>query len=189
MQMATTPRPHFKAGLALAFAVLAAALALPSAAAAEQGCFGSLKTMPKTAERDTGVSFEFACREPAKAFTLIATQELISFDASADVFDSVAQGEAIRGDDRFGECAGEIPSFGFVCAGTYSALGRLVRGNFDTTKNPCARDKVSRKQLLHASIVVLGTTGTLSGPYELDKPTGCPRSTASTKKHERKAAH
>jgi hypothetical protein len=65
-----------------------------------------------------------------------------------------------------------------------------VRGNFDTTQNPCARDKVSRKQLLHASIVVLGATGNLSGPYELDQPTGCPRPTASAKrKRKRGASH
>jgi hypothetical protein len=182
MHTAMTPGARLKAGLGLALAVLAAALALPSAAAAEQGCYGSLKTLPKTAERDTGVGYEFACTEPAKAFFLIATQELISFDVTADVFDPVDQGGGIRPDDRFGECEGEIPSFGFGCAGTYSALGRLVRGNFDTTENPCARDKLSRKQLLHASIVVLSANGKLFGPYELVKPKGCPRPAESTKR-------
>lgn len=175
MHTATTPRFRRMAGLGLAFACLAAALALPSAAAADQSCYGSLKRLPRSTERGTGVGYTFSCREPAGAFFLVATQELISFDVTADVFDPLDQGGAIRGDDRFGDCGGELPSLGFGCSGTYSALGREVRGSFDTTASPCVRDKQTRKQLLQASLVVLGATGKLTGPYALGRPQDCPR--------------
>lgn len=182
MHTATTPRARWTAGLGLALACLAAALAQPSIAAAEQACYGSTKTLPVTQERASGVGYEFACSEPAKAFFLLTTVELSSFDVSADVFDPASAGGAIRGDDRFGECEGEIPSTGFGCAGTYGAGGRLVRGTFDTDGSACARDKRTRKVLLHATLIVEGATGKLSGPYELIKPNGCPKAKL-TKKH------
>jgi hypothetical protein len=184
MHTATTPRARWMAGLGLALACLAAALAQPSIAAAEQACYGSTKTLPNTEERDNGVSYEFACNEPAKAFFLLTTSELSFFDVSADVFDPASAGGAIRGDDRFGECEGDIPSLGFGCAGTYSAQGRLVRGTFDTDGPPCARDRRTRKVMLHASLIVEGATGKLSGPYELIKPKGCPKAKAAKKHRE-----
>src|SRR5262245_10090481 len=106
MHTATTPRWRPKAGLALALGVVAAALvlALPSAASAEQSRHGKRKKLPKTADQTTGVSYEFGCAEPATGFFLISSRELISFGVTADVFDSAADGGAIRGDDRFGEC-------------------------------------------------------------------------------------
>jgi hypothetical protein len=140
MHTATTPRARWMAGLGLALACLAAALAQPSIAAAEQACYGSTKTLPNTEERDNGVSYEFACNEPAKAFFLLTTSELSFFDVSADVF--------------------------------------------DTDGPPCARDRRTRKVMLHASLIVEGATGKLSGPYELIKPKGCPKAKAA-KKHRK----
>jgi F0F1-type ATP synthase membrane subunit c/vacuolar-type H+-ATPase subunit K len=176
------------AGLGLALACLAAALAQPSAAAADQACFGTMKKLPVRSERDTGVGYEFSCSEPAKAFFLLTTSELSFFDVSADVFDSAANGGAIRGDDRFGECEGTLPSAGFGCAGTYSAGGRLVRGSFDTAGSPCARNPKTRKVMLHAALIVEGATGKLSGPFDLLKPAGCPKA-KTAKRHKRAKRH
>jgi hypothetical protein len=53
------------------FATLVAALALgvlalPSAAKAEQFCYGDIAAIEATPERDTGVTYEFTCREPGE---------------------------------------------------------------------------------------------------------------------------
>jgi hypothetical protein len=157
------------------------ALALPAAARADQSCGGKLKRLAKTEDRDTGVMYQLRCAQPITAFALISTSELTGFDVSADVFDSAAAGGGIRGDDRLGNCSGALPSFGFTCAGTYSAQNRIIRSNFDTTRNPCARD-ADRELKLRASVVVAGEDGTLSGPFLLSKIRGCPRGHNSSKR-------
>ena len=159
------------------FAPLVAALALvvlalPSAAQAEQFCYGNIKPIAATPERDTGVTYEFTCREPVKAFNVTTTSSLSAFDVSADVFDPEASGGAIRGDDRFGECEGGIPSFGFSCAGVNSGFGRFTRAGFDTESDPCGRDATNHIAL-KASLVVAGANGKLAGPFNLGKPKGC----------------
>ena len=167
----------------LAFALLT--LALPAAARADgQSCAGKLSPIAKTADRDTGVEYQVRCELPITGFALVTTSELTGFDVAADVFDPVSAGGGIRGDDRLGECAGDIPSFGFSCAGTYSGQGRVIRSGFDTTKNPCAR--TSRGDLkLRASIVVV-SAGKISGPYELGQPRGCARVHKSGRKAKAK---
>src|SRR5262245_55433632 len=109
--------------VAFALALVAFALALPAAsrAADPQFCEGSVTAIKADAERDTGANYQFSCRAPITGFAFLSTSEISSFDVSADVFDAPDQGGAIRGDDRFGECEGEIPSFGFICNGTYGA--------------------------------------------------------------------
>lgn len=164
------------------------ALVLPAAARADgQSCAGKLKRLPKTEERDTGVMYQFRCAQPITAFALITTSELTGFDVSADVFDPASAGGAIRGDDRLGNCGGDIPSFGFRCSGTYSAQNRIIRSNFDATGNPCAR-AASGERKLRAAVVVVDPEGALAGPFPLSKIRGCPRVHKSGGKHHH-AAH
>ncbi len=172
--------------VALALALVAIALALPSAsnAADPQFCEGNVTAIKADAERDTGANYQFSCRAPITGFAFIDTAEISSFDVSADVFDSPAQGGAIRGDDRFGECEGDIPSFGFRCNGTYGALGRVVKGSFDGSASPCARD-ASRHLSARYSIVVVNTGGKVAGPYELGRTKGCPKPAKKVKKHKK----
>jgi hypothetical protein len=169
---------------ALALALLA--LALPSTAGAKstQFCVGSIKPVKATSERDTGVDYQFSCHDAITSFALITSRELTSFDVSADVFDPAGAGGAIRGDDRLGECEGEAPSRGFLCTGTYSGEGRVVKSSFDTTDNPCAR-RADKSLLLNASIVVMSADGELNGPYRLGNAIkGCPK--PARKKHKKK---
>jgi hypothetical protein len=168
-------------------ALLLVALALPGAARASstQFCLGNLAPIKATADRDTGVSYRFSCHDAITAFALVSSQEISSFDVSADVFDSGDSSAPIRGDDRLGDCEGEIPSFGFICGGTYSAQGREVRSAFDTTAGPCARGADKQLRLV-ASIVVRSVDGKLNGPYRLGKHIkGCPRPA----KHKKAAKH
>jgi hypothetical protein len=162
-------------------------LALPSAAGASstQFCLGKVTPIKATSERDTGANYEFSCHDAITSFALITSSELSSFDVSADVFDSGAGG-AIRGDDRFGECEGELPGSGFVCTGTYSAQGRVIKSSFDTTDNPCARD-AGGNTLLKASVVVKTADGKLNGPYRLGKAIkGCAK---PAKQHKKSKSH
>jgi hypothetical protein len=161
-------------------------LALPAVASADvQSCSGKIKRIPKTEDRDTGVAYQLRCVQPITAFALAASTELIGFDVSADVFDPASAGGGIRGDDRLGDCHGDLPSTGFVCAGTYSAANRIIRASFDTTADPCARTGDGDKKLW-ASVFVVNKTGTVSGPYTLSKVHGCPRATKHAKKHHGK---
>jgi hypothetical protein len=170
--------------LALLLPVLAlVALALPGTAGASstQFCLGTVTPIKATSERDTGANYQFSCHDAITSFALVTSSELSSFDVSADVFDAGAGG-AIRGDDRFGECEGELPGHGFLCTGTYSAQSRVIKASFDTTDNPCARD-ADGNLLLRASVVVKTADGKLNGPYRLAKAIkGCPKPVRQHKK-------
>jgi hypothetical protein len=176
-------------------ALLLLALALPGAAhaSATQFCFGTITPITPTAERDTGVNYEVSCHDAITAMAVTTNGELTSFDVTADVFDSSANGGAIRADDRLGECEGEIPGIGFVCAGTYSGQNRVIRGAFDTLTDPCARG-ADRKTILKAAVVVKTIDGKVNGPYRLGKSIKqCPKPVkkkASGKKNKKtKATH
>ena len=155
---------------------LAGAFAIPSAAQAAdtQSCYGKVTPIEPTVERDTGASYEFTCAEPIKGFAISTTDDVVSFDVSADIFEGAANGGALRGDDRFNECEGDIPGLGFTCAGTYFGFGRVIKATFDTMDSPCARD-ASRHVALRTSLVVQSFSGKLSGPFDLGRTTGCPK--------------
>jgi hypothetical protein len=171
---------------AVALALLALALPGTAGAKSTQFCLGTIKPIKATSERDTGVDYQFSCHDAITSFALVASTELTSFDVSADVFDPASAGGAIRGDDRLGECEGELPSRGFLCTGTYSGQGRVVKASFDTTDNPCARG-AHKNLLLNASIVVMSADGELNGPYRLGKAIkGCPK--PAKKKHKKRSA-
>lgn len=104
---------------------------------------------------------------------------------SADVFASPADGGAIRSDDRFGECEGDLPGFGFHCTGTYSGLGRFVRATFDGVKSPCPRDAKGHVTARYSLIVASGASR-VSGPYDLGTPKKCPKA-KKAKKHKKHA--
>ena len=142
-----------KKPIAIGLSALAVAVALPSAAQAadDTTCYGKL-TAAKTAERDTGIAYQWACNAAVKTFALVTTVPTASFDATADVFDPKELGGALRGDDRFGECEGDLPGFGFTCGtGGYGGFSRVTKGEFDTMADPCARDAGRRLLFAPAS--------------------------------------
>jgi len=176
-----------KKPIAVGLSALAMAVALPAAAHAadEQSCYGKL-TQAKSAERGTGVEYQWVCAAAVKSFTVVTSTQTSSFDATADVFEAKENGGNLSGTDRFGECEGEFPGWGFTCAtGGYGGFGRVTKGMFDTMAGPCKRD-ASRHLILRASLVVVGSTGKASGPFDLGKVTGCPKP-AKKAKHKRKA--
>jgi hypothetical protein len=181
-----------KKPIAVGLSALAMAVALPSAAQAADGqsCYGKL-TQAKSAERDTGVAYQWVCASAVKSFALVTTAQTASFDATADVFEAKENGGELSGSDRFGECEGDLPGFGFNCAtGGYSGFGRVTKGTFDAMGDPCARD-ASRHLILRGSLIVQGANGKLSGPFDLGKVSGCPKPAKKAKakrKHKRAKA-
>ncbi|MBA2516860.1 MAG: hypothetical protein H0V22_06025 [Solirubrobacterales bacterium] len=174
MHTAHKPRSRWLASLPVALIALTAGLTVPSsAAAADQFCYGSIKPIEVTEERESGVSYQFACREAVRSFLVVSSQELSAFGVDAEVYDPDSGGGAIRPDDRFGECEGETPGYGFGCSGTYSAFGRVIRGSFDTTDPACSRDPRTNKLTLSSMVIVGDAKGKLSGPYKLARPKDC----------------
>ena len=165
---------------------LAGAFAIPSAAQAadSQSCYGKVTAIEPTAERDTGVDYAFTCLEPIKSYAITSTADVVSFDVSADVFESPANGGTLRGDDRFNECEGDIPGLGFTCAGAYWGFGRVVKAGFDTMDSPCARD-ARRHVAMRTSLIVESMSGKLSGPFDLGKTSGCPKPAKAVKNKKR----
>jgi hypothetical protein len=163
---------HARRFVPLVAALALTALAVPSAARADdQFCYGDISPIAATPDRETGVNYEFTCRNAINGYVISSSRKLAAFDAAADVFDPGADG-AIRGDDRFNECVGALPSFGFSCAGVNSGFGRFTRATFDTDKDPCGRD-AARHLGLNVALVVEGLDGKLAGPFELGTPKGC----------------
>lgn len=179
-----------KKPIAVVLGALAVAVALPAVAQAsdDQSCYGKL-TPAMTAERDTGVAYEWVCTQPVKSFALVTNVQTASFDVTADVFDPKELGGGLRGDDRFGECEGDLPGFGFTCGtGGYGGFGRVTKAQFDAMDNPCARD-ARRHVILAGSLIVASPTGKLSGPFALGKITGCPKPAKPAKSKGKKAKH
>jgi hypothetical protein len=171
---------------ALALALLVLALPSTAGASSTQFCLGTITPIKATSERDTGVDYQFSCHDGITSFALVTSTELSAFDVAGDVFDPESAGSAIRGDDRFNECEGDIPGFGFICTGTYSAQNRVIKASFDATGNPCARD-ADKNLLLKASVIVRSADGKLNGPYRLGKAIkGCPK--PAKKKSKKKSA-
>ena len=176
MHTALSDGPRRRRLLLLTLVALSASLALPAIghAADDQFCYGAVKPIKADAERDTGASYEFSCRSAVSAFALTSTSRFASFDVTADVFDSPGEGGALRGDDRFGECEGDIPGTGFHCGGTYTGIGRFVKGTFDGVDAPCTRDARGYVKARY-TLIVANKAGKVAGPFELGKPKGCPK--------------
>jgi hypothetical protein len=181
-----------KKPIAVGLSALAVAVALPSAAQAAdtQSCYGKL-TQAKSAERDTGVAYQWVCAEAVKSFALVTNAQTASFDATADVFEAKENGGELSGTDRFGECEGDLPGFGFTCGtGAYGGFGRVTKGTFDSMDGPCKRD-AARHLILRGSLIVQSAGGKLSGPFDLGKVGGCPKPAkkAKAKRTHKRAAN
>jgi hypothetical protein len=79
-----------------------------------------------------------------------------------------------------------IPGLGFTCTGSYAGYSRTVTGTYDTVIDPCARDRHGHFKN-RAAITVLNADNTLSGPYGIGTPKGCPKPATKRKatKHRR----
>jgi len=194
------------AALALLGAFVALALVLPAqghaqAVTAQQPeCFGHLQA----GERPTGndldvpaefpVEYVFACSRNILGYSIIIDREATTFETEIQVFGRTApngpatvpiSGEAFT-------CEGEQPGFGIGCfsaggrysRGTGPADQHVIRGTLGLTDGPvCDEPRVSARLVVAPESINLTTgallrtnNGRITGPFELGRPRGCPRS-------------
>jgi hypothetical protein len=170
--------------LTLARPLLAVALALavwvPTAGAAsnanDYNCGGHIEAGdPAPGDTDTQVKYVFACGGPITGFQIQPQIGDTSFGTDVSVFDQ--QNNAVITDSF--TCNGDFPGYGFNCVGTYTGNQYAnVTGQFAIGTALCAEPRVD--PLLTVTYATADNRGRvtqyISGPYDLGRPRGCPKS-------------
>lgn len=168
------------------FALLVLSIQAQSAGAADPvpqanpntlGCPGTLaKGTPVPGDDDTQVQYRFACTGPIVGYSIQPQIGNSGFGDSALVFDYTGLNPVST--DSF-TCAGSIPGFGFNCVGVSARPWQVIVGQFGIASKLCAEPRVDAL-LTVVSVTVdpktaKATTG-ISGPFDLGRPQGCPKS-------------
>jgi hypothetical protein len=170
--------------LTLARPLLAVALALavwaPTAGASTNAnnydCGGHIEAgKPAPGDTDTQVQYVFACGGPITGYQIQPQISDTSFGTDVPVFD--LQGNAVI-TDAF-TCNGDFPGYGFNCIGKYTGNQYAkVTGQFAIGTALCAEPRVD--PLLTVTYATADSRGVItqyiSGPYDLGRPRGCPKS-------------
>jgi hypothetical protein len=173
-------RPRHAAGIASLGVLMAMALALPSPASASTlTCRGHVGKAQDTEDYENALDYTFACTGRILGYMIVSDRELDAFDTEIEVHDAAG---AIVPSDGFA-CEGDIPGFGVGCFGTYST-NNVVTGTVSV-----ADHKVCDLPRVNPMLVVVPETidtvtglpkktanGSMAGPFELDRPRGCPKS-------------
>ena len=173
----TLARPLLAALLALAaWAPMAAADANPN----NYDCGGHIEAgKPQPGDDDTQVLYVFACGGPITGYQIQPQIGDTGFDTGTSVFD--AQGSAITTDSF--TCQGDFPGWGINCTGKYSGNYGKVTGQFSIATKLCAEPRVDPLlTVVYATADSKGVvTQAISGPYDLGRPRGCPKSARNGK--------
>ena len=170
--------------MTLARPLLAVALALavwaPTAGASTNAnnydCGGHIEAgKPAPGDTDTQVQYVFACGGPITGYQIQPQISDTSFGTDVPVFD--LQGNAVI-TDAF-TCNGDFPGYGFNCIGTYTGNQYAkITGQFAIGTALCAEPRVD--PLLTVTYATADNRGRvtqyISGPYDLGRPRGCPKS-------------
>jgi hypothetical protein len=161
--------------VALALAVWAPA-AGASTNANNYDCGGHVEAgKPAPGDTDTQVQYVFACGGPITGYQIQPQISDTSFGTDVPVFD--LQGNAVITDSF--TCNGDFPGYGFNCIGTYTGNQYAkVTGQFAIGTALCAEPRVD--PLLTVTYATADNRGRItqyiSGPYDLGRPRGCPKS-------------
>lgn len=159
------------AALIAVFASVALAQDPPAADPQDNfSCRGHTEKAATSTPDEPKLEYSFGCSSKIIGYFLVFDQEVSAFDAEVGVRD-------VKGDitnEQFA-CEGIIPAAGFGCFGTYSAGGRSVVSTADVARDVCAEPRVDTKL-----IVITNAKGTSTGPYDLGRPQGCPKSSRIT---------
>lgn len=166
-------------GLAAAAALLLTVVAPDSRADANPNsydCQGHLeagKALPGDDE-DTTVAYKFACNGPITGYQIAPQLSDTGFDTSPVVTDKTGAGVPT---DSF-TCNGDFPGYGINCVGAYTGDYNTVSGSFTIAEKLCAEPRVDALlTVVYATADAKGkVTQAISGPYDLGRPHGCPKS-------------
>ena len=123
---------------------------------------------------DTQVLYVFACSGPITGYQIQPQLGDTGFDTDVSVFD--LQSNPVTTDSF--TCTGDFPGWGVNCTGKYSGNYNKVTGQFTIATKLCAEPRVD--PLLTVVYATVSSTGavtqSISGPFDLGRPHGCPTS-------------
>jgi hypothetical protein len=175
------PRALHRLMLAVIAVAMAGALLLVTATRAHAGsnpnnldCQGHVEAGdPAPGDDDQQVKYVFACSGPITGYQLQPQIGDTGFDPSASVFD--LQGNAVTTDSF--SCQGDLPGWGINCVGVYSGNYGKITSQFAIATKLCAEPRVDPLLTVVTATASGGVvTQAISGPYDLGRPHGCPKS-------------
>jgi len=171
--------------LALLAAVFALAIAAPMAGASTNAnnydCGGHIEAGPPApGDDDTQVQYVFACGGPITGYQIQPQIGDTGFSTDVSVFD--LKGAAVTTDSF--TCNGDFPGWGINCVGKYTGdQYAKVTGTFAIGTPLCDEPRVD--PLLTVTYATADSKGVvtqyISGPYDLGRPRGCPKSASGGK--------
>jgi hypothetical protein len=128
---------------------------------------------PQDGVEGTQVKYSFGCNGPILGFQIASNVEVQSFDTDDIVLDQ--QGAAVTTDSF--TCNAFLPTWGLNCIGIYSGGMNRVIGQFAIAGKLCDEPRVDPLlTVVYATADAKGkVTQYISGPYDLGRPHGCPR--------------
>jgi hypothetical protein len=169
----TLARPLLLAVFALA---VSAPLAGASANPNNYDCGGHIEAgKPQPGDDSTQVQYVFACGGPITGYQIQPQISDTGFSTDVSVFDQ--QKNPVTTDSF--TCNGDFPGWGFNCIGKYTGTTYAnVVGSFSIDGKLCDEPRVDPLlTVVYASADSKGVvTQAISGPYDLGRPRGCPKS-------------
>ena len=164
--------------LVLAFAALVPALAQADSNGNSYDCRGHIaagKPLLTDDPADTAVQYTFACNGPILGYQIQPQISDTAFGTDAIVLDRTT-GNAVLTDSF--TCDGDFPGYGINCIGVYSGDYANVIGQFSIATKLCAEPRVDPLlTVVYATADSKGkVTQYISGPFDLGRPRGCPKS-------------
>jgi len=125
-------------------------------------------------DEDQQVKYAFACNGPILGYQIQPQIGDTGFDTDVSVFD--LQGAAVTSDSF--TCNGDFPGWGFNCVGSYTGPWTKVTAQFTIATPLCREPRVDPLlTVVFATADAKGkVTQAISGPYDLGRPHGCPKS-------------
>lgn len=170
--------------LGLAFAALFASLAVAGPASAQeaaenpnnQTCVGSITKGEAPADDPTlgTVDYQVGCSGKITGYILVSSHAIVEFET--EVFGVDFAKREVVGSDFF-SCSGDIPGFGINCVGSTSWGWRLMNGKFNIEGDVCEEPRPN--VLLYATTATVASgkvSQAITGPWNLGRPRGCPKS-------------
>jgi hypothetical protein len=156
-------------------------LAHAGANANDYDCGGHIEAgKPAPGDDDAQVQYTFACGGPITGYQIQPQIGDTGFSTDVSVFDKT--GNAVTTDSF--TCNGDFPGWGINCIGKYTGDQYAnVIGQFSIGTKLCAEPRVD--PLLTVTYATADSKGVItqyiSGPYDLGRPRGCPKSASGGK--------
>jgi hypothetical protein len=139
-------------------------------------CGGHIEAgKPAPGDDDTQVQYVFACGGPITGYQIQPQIGDTGFSTDVSVFETTG---APLTTDSF-TCNGDFPGWAINCTGKYTGTSYAkITGSFSIATALCAEPRVDPLlTVVYATADSKGVvTQSISGPYDLGRPRGCPKS-------------